>query len=229
MKLIAILIISILNKFFIVLTNKNIEFCESSHILFTLLKNKNKSLVVFRKCKISKSNIEIIGMDNNLTLSGNLQKSSIFISGNNNSLEIGNNTSILNMKIVIRGNNCRISIKSNTSFGSGYLICMGKYNSIEIGEDCQIADDVSIWATDSHPIYDLNGDICNKSKAIKIDNHVWIGNKSVILKGVSIGQNSVIGMASVVTKDIESWSVYAGNPAKKIKKIGGWDRNFITQ
>jgi acetyltransferase-like isoleucine patch superfamily enzyme len=106
---------------------------------------------------------------------------------------------------------------------------MGKKNEIIIGDDCQIADDVSIWATDSHPIIDLNGEVYNNSKPIYIENHVWIGNKSIILKGVSIGNDAIVGMGSVVTKNIEPHTLYVGNPAKMVKKIKTWNRSFITK
>jgi hypothetical protein len=53
---------------------------------------------------------------------------------------------------------------------------------------------------------------------------VWIGGNSVILPGVHIGDNSVIGAGSVVTKDIPAWCVAAGNPCRVIRKITEADR-----
>ena len=49
--------------------------------------------------------------------------------------------------------------------------------------------------------------------------NAWIGAGSIILKGVTIGTNAVIGAGSVVTKDVPADTVYAGNPARLIKKI----------
>lgn len=57
-----------------------------------------------------------------------------------------------------------------------------------------------------------------KSEAIMIGEDVWIGAKSIILKGVTIGKGSVIGAGSVVTHDIPPYCVAAGNPARVIKK-----------
>jgi len=50
-----------------------------------------------------------------------------------------------------------------------------------------------------------------------IGNDVWIGNNVTILQGVTIGDGAIVGAGSVVTKDIEPYAVYVGNPARKIK------------
>ena len=53
---------------------------------------------------------------------------------------------------------------------------------------------------------------------VKIENNVWIGACSIILPGVTINSNSIIGAGSIVTKDVPSNSIFAGNPAELIKK-----------
>lgn len=54
---------------------------------------------------------------------------------------------------------------------------------------------------------------------VMINDDVWIGAMSIILKGVTIGEGAIIGAGSVVTKDVDAWSIVAGNPAKLIRKI----------
>jgi acetyltransferase-like isoleucine patch superfamily enzyme len=62
--------------------------------------------------------------------------------------------------------------------------------------------------------YDWRG--MNSKIVVKDD--VWIGLGSTVLSGVTIGSGSIIAAGSVVTKDVEEYSIYAGNPAKKIKQ-----------
>ena len=59
---------------------------------------------------------------------------------------------------------------------------------------------------------------CPPNVGIVIGNDVWIGANSVILDGVKIGEGAIIGAGSVVTKDVKSFAIVAGNPARFIKK-----------
>ena len=59
----------------------------------------------------------------------------------------------------------------------------------------------------------------NYIEPIVIKSNVWLGASVIVLAGVSIGEHSVIGAGSVVTKNVEAHSFYAGNPAKKIRTL----------
>lgn len=83
---------------------------------------------------------------------------------------------------------------------------------IVIGNKCAISWDVLITDTDYHSI---NGKSC--TSPTKIGDHVWIGCKSIILKGVNVGDGAIIAAGAVVTKDVPSNALVAGNPAKVIK------------
>ena len=89
---------------------------------------------------------------------------------------------------------------------------------ITIGKSTMIASDVTITDSDWHGIYDRT-DYVASPKEISIGENVWIGERSLILKGSKIGNNSIIGAGSVVTGEIPPNSVYAGNPAKFIKDL----------
>lgn len=97
---------------------------------------------------------------------------------------------------------------------------------ITIGKSTMIASDVSITDSDWHGIYDRT-DYVASPKEVVIEENVWIGERSLILKGSKIGKNSIIGAGSVVTGEIPPNSVYAGNPAKFIKQLDGED--FTTR
>ncbi len=95
------------------------------------------------------------------------------------------------------------------------------YADIEIGDDCIIGWEAQIMSGDGHPAYRA-GEWINSPAPIKIGNHVWIGSRATILKGVTIGDGSVIGANAVVTKDIPEHSVVAGNPAVVVAKDVTW-------
>ncbi|OQV19767.1 putative maltose O-acetyltransferase [Hypsibius exemplaris] len=89
---------------------------------------------------------------------------------------------------------------------------------IRIGARCFLAPNVSIY-TATHPIEPRARSISEYSKPVTIGDDCWIGGCSIILPGVTIGDCSVVGAGSVVTKDVPPYTVVAGNPAKKIKDV----------
>lgn len=97
---------------------------------------------------------------------------------------------------------------------------------VKIGDDTKIGPDCIITDTDFHG---LDPDKRLQSfpgldRGVDIGRNVWIGIRCIILKGVTIGDNSIIGAGSVVTKDVEPDAIFAGNPAKFIRKIE--EKNF---
>ena len=89
-----------------------------------------------------------------------------------------------------------------------------------------IASDVTITDSDWHGIYDRT-DYVATPKEVIIEENVWIGEKSIILKGTKIGKNSIIGAGSVVSGEVPDNVVFAGNPAREIKKLDKED--FVTR
>lgn len=90
--------------------------------------------------------------------------------------------------------------------------------SVTIGKGCAISWDVVITDTDYHEIAGTAS-----TKPIVIGDEVWIGCKSTILKGVTIGNGAVIAAGSVVTKDVEPYTLVAGIPAKTMKRDVRWN------
>lgn len=89
--------------------------------------------------------------------------------------------------------------------------------SVVIGENCSIGWDVWITDTDYHRLND-GEDIA----PVLIGDEVWIGAKSMILKGVTVGRGAVIAAGSVVTKDVPERALVAGNPATVIREDVRW-------
>lgn len=90
-------------------------------------------------------------------------------------------------------------------------------NHISVGQSCMFARSVSISDSDWHDVYDRVA--MGPHKPVIIQDNVWIGERAIICKGVTIGENSVIGAGSVVVRDIPSNCIAAGNPAKVVKSL----------
>lgn len=104
--------------------------------------------------------------------------------------------------------------------GGGYLNHDCKVDCkkhIRIGTRTIIAEDVTITDSDAHQ---LGGSV--SPREIFIGNHVWIGARSMILKGVTLGDGCVIAAGSVVTKDVPSGALAAGVPARVIRENVVW-------
>ncbi|BDE09274.1 acyltransferase [Lactococcus cremoris] len=100
---------------------------------------------------------------------------------------------------------------------------------ITIGKNCMLAADVLFRASDGHQIYDLeNLQVFNKSKEIRIEDNVWMGNSVRILKGSLIKQGSIIGLGAIVAKQFQEENVaIAGNPAQIVKRNVAWSKDYI--
>ncbi len=143
--------------------------------------------------------------------------------------------------IAVRNSN----IDKRASIGNGAQIVnsnIGKYTYVyeskvidtDIGSFCSIAADCTIgggshptdWVSSS-PVFYRGSNVLNKNfsnneyseyRRTNIGNDVWIGSKCLIKGGVTIGDGAIVGMGSVVTHDIPPYEVWAGNPAKCIRK-----------
>lgn len=125
-----------------------------------------------------------------------------------------------------------IDIGEYTFVGEGTRIWA--QNRVEIGRHVLIAHQVDIHDTNSHSIYyqDRREDTINLfqygnpvdwnkvvARPVKIEDDVWIGFKASVLKGVTIGRGAVVAAASVVTRDVSSFTLVAGNPARVVREI----------
>jgi len=126
--------------------------------------------------------------------------------------KIGNNVKSYGRFTVMNAVN--LTIGDNSTLNEGvHINCRDKVN---IGKGVRISTNVQIHS--GKLIIDSFPRVHTKAPIIVEDN-VWIASGCVISAGVKIGQNSVIGANSVILKDVEANSFYAGNPAKKIKVI----------
>ena len=100
--------------------------------------------------------------------------------------------------------------------GCGFSgVAISCHKSITIKTNVRIGSNVTIMDSDQH----LDDPRVGKPSSITIHENVWIGSNCIVLKGVSIGKNSIIAAGSLVNKNISENTIAAGIPAKEIKKI----------
>ena len=118
------------------------------------------------------------------------------------------------------------NIQVGENFFANYHFTVLDCAPVTIGDNVQIAPNVSIY-TAGHPLHpDSRNSGYEYALPITIGDNVWIGGNVVICPGVTIGDCAVIGAGSVVTRDVPPWTVAAGNPCRVLRQITEADRDF---
>lgn len=130
-------------------------------------------------------------------------------------------------KFDIRLNNLRPTICVGDAVTSRGIHIAVHGSGISIGKQCLIGEDVVIQGHDAHGIVDIETlELVNSEDAqTVIEPRVWLGKRVMVLPGNRICQGSIIGAASVVTKDVPACSLAVGVPAKVIKHGVTWSRS----
>ncbi len=176
-----------------------------------------------------------------------LKNSVISFEGKNNILFVESPCLLVGCTIRFKGNNSilflsetKFNYQINLKIHSNSTIYFGKHNhfseslnaivseekNIFIGNYCLFSRDIWFRNADAHLIYSSKDDKrINYSKSIYLGDHVWVGQKTIILKGTQIDSGSIIGAASLVSgKKIPHNSIFAGNPVKLVREDIFWDR-----
>ncbi len=138
-----------------------------------------------------------------------------------NNCYFGNQIGFNNPCTFIVGSNCSLTIGDNLGMSQSAIVAM---DNVFIGNNVKIGGGSLIYATDFHSINKdvrkTNDDLRRcKTAPVYIGNDVFIGARCIILKGVTIGDGAIIGAGSIVTKSVPADEVWAGNPAKFIRKL----------
>lgn len=129
----------------------------------------------------------------------------------------------VNHPVILRTLTNRAKIEIGNDVGiSGGSICAGKH--VKIGDRSMLGANVTIADTDFHDFSQKNRRYSgtpqdNLFAPVIIEENVFIGTNVIVLKGVKIGKNSVIGAGSIVTHDIPANVIAAGNPCKIVKSL----------
>lgn len=133
---------------------------------------------------------------------------------------------------IIDGSDNRLDARAKTEarakgqglirLGDYVLVCPGvriqAATEITIGNGVMFAQGAYITDADWHGIYDRCMPV-GGTAPVKICDNAWIGDHAIVCKGVTIGENSVVGAGSVVARDVPANCIVAGNPAVKIKDL----------
>lgn len=141
-----------------------------------------------------------------------------------NSKESANPIGGMTKCILNAAKGAQLTIGDRSGLSNCAIVCK---KQITIGSDVLIGGNTVIYDTDFHS---LDADVRARTgggtkeaacKPVQIDDGAFVGAHCIILKGVHIGSHAVIGAGSVVTKNVGEGEVWAGNPARFIKKLGG--------
>ncbi len=179
---------------------------------------------------IRNNHISICGNNNKIIVGSKcfLKGCRFSIIGNDNVIEIGDMTAAHNVDFCIENNNNHITIGSHCLFAGKAQLAAIEGTNIFLGEHCLLSGDIVFRTGDSHSILDGTGQRINPSADIVVDDHVWIGYRAFINKGVHIMKDSIVGTGAVVTRKFdEDGVVIAGVPANIVKHNISWDINRI--
>jgi maltose O-acetyltransferase len=109
----------------------------------------------------------------------------------------------------------RLEIGNNVFINYGTSIVAAA--RVSIGDDCLIGTHVMVMDTDFHRVEDKSWD--TTGHPIVIEERAWLGNRSIVLKGVRIGHDAVVAAGSVVTRDVPPRTLVAGAPARVIREF----------
>jgi acetyltransferase-like isoleucine patch superfamily enzyme len=176
---------------------------------------------IMRRCKIS-----FHGKNNTLEICDGvrLENCSFHNSGSNNHILLKERVYGKNIDLCTENDGNRIVAGERTAFcGKIHLACI-EGTSIIIGKDCLFSSDIVFRTGDSHAVTDMDGNRINPSKDIVFGDHIWMGHRTMVTKGVHIGNDNIIGTGAVVTKSFpETNRIIAGVPAKVVKTDINWD------
>lgn len=193
------------------------------NLLSTLIFNKNKKLtfIIYKNAVVKKHEDSEFIIKGRFRLGRNWNG----ITHSKSSL-----TAKKSSKLIVNGEfdcyeGCIITIEENAvlQLGNGYINSNSKiycFNKITVGDGVAISEEVIIRDSDNHKLLYEGYEM---TKPITIGNHVWIGFRAVILKGVTIGDGAVIAANALVNRDVPPNCLVAGIPAKIVKQDIRWE------
>ncbi|MBQ6261625.1 MAG: hypothetical protein IJK59_10310 [Firmicutes bacterium] len=179
---------------------------------------------------LNNSKIRFSGKNNILYCESGVRLSNSFLdfNGSNSLIYLGSNRHDYLLHVFI--NNDQVFHMGKDNYINGKLTAvLSEQKHVFIGSCCLFSTEIVFRNADPHLIYDIDTKKrINLSKSIFVGDHVWIGQRSMLLKGTQIDSGSIIGAMSVVSgKKIPHNSSWAGNPVRQIKSGVFWDGDCV--
>lgn len=162
------------------------------------------------------------------TLLGDLGRPKLEFIGNNNTFIMEAGCHVKRGHYRLKGDNMTIHFGAKTTVNGAYILCL-EGASVELGEDCMLSYDIEFRTSDAHSILDMEtGKRVNPAKSIKLGSHVWVGKGAILMPGVELPSNTIVGTRALVTKVFEEENtILAGVPARTVATGRTWDRRLL--
>ncbi|MFI7237091.1 acyltransferase [Streptomyces cyaneofuscatus] len=195
--------------------------------------DQGNEIVYDGEVREEKIDIRFKGANNKLVISpeADIKDLLVIFTGDNGQIDIDRTTKRrAGLRFELRcGHESRIRIGENVGCAGRTFISAVEGVSVTIGADVMFAKNIEVRGDDTHPIFDVrSGKRANPSQSIVVGEHVWIAKHAVVMGGATIGDGSVIGFRSIVTKAIPNNCVAVGAPAKVVKRNIAWERPEVV-
>jgi acetyltransferase-like isoleucine patch superfamily enzyme len=175
-----------------------------------------------RQCRI-----RVSGNDNQIQFAAGcrLWDLDLEIVGDGHLLRVGADCQVRGGRWLLEDKGSSIVVGASTTMIGDTLIA-SEGTRISLGEDCMLSSNVEIRSSDGHSIFNgQTGERLNPAQDVKVGKHVWLGAGVRILKGVTVGDHSIVAAGALVSKDLPPHCVAAGIPARVLREGVTWDRS----
>ena len=194
------------------------------------IQNNNRLDMSF--CFAANCSIIIKGVGNTVIVDKGLttlKNCNIFIKGNNNRIRISAGCKCRNVTFYIEDDGNKIELEPKVQITGTTHLAAIEGTKIIVGENSLFSQEITIRTGDSHSVLDVcSGERINPSKDVIIGAHCWICHSVKILKGSSIGNNSIVATGAIVSgKSYPDHCIVGGIPAKFIKSNIDWNHDRL--
>jgi acetyltransferase-like isoleucine patch superfamily enzyme len=185
--------------------------------------------IVYNGSNTVEVDIRLRGANNRFVIadSANIRDLLVTFWGDNGVIEIGPTTlkrAPLRFELRV-GHESTLKIGSNVGCAGRAFVSAVEGADVTIGADVMFAKHVEVRCDDTHPIFDVRtGERRNVSRSIHVGEHVWLAKHSIVMGGVTIGDGSVVGFRSIVTRSVPNNCVVVGAPATVVRRDIAWER-----